>query len=85
MLFARIVISTDCNEIAAVAKQCGIDFPFLREDKIDDFSTVSEATLAAIRQVEKYYNKIYAGVVQLMANAPLRDGYDINNHLKHFF
>jgi CMP-N-acetylneuraminic acid synthetase len=85
MLFDRIIVSTDCSEIADVAKQCGIDVPFLRDDKSDDFSTVSEATLVAISQSEKYYNEKYDVVVQLMANAPLRDENDIKNHIKHFF
>lgn len=84
MLFDRIIISTDCNEIADVAKQSGIEVPFLRDDKSDDISTVTEATLVAISQSEKYYNEKYDVVVQLMANAPLRDESDIQIHFNHF-
>ena len=83
-LFDRIIVSTDSPEIANVAKNYGVDVPFLRNDKSDDFSTVTEATLVAINQAETYYNEKYDIVVQLMANAPLRDENDIQNHLKHF-
>jgi N-acylneuraminate cytidylyltransferase len=48
-------------------------------------STVTEATLVAIQQAEAYYNEKYDVVVQLMANAPLRDEKDIQVHIKNFF
>ena len=83
-LFDRIIVSTDSSEIADVAKNYGLDVPFLRNDKSDDISTVTEATLVAIQQAEAYYNEKYEVVVQLMANAPLRDGKDIQVHIKNF-
>jgi N-acylneuraminate cytidylyltransferase len=84
MLFDRIIVSTDCSEIADVVKQCGVEVPFLRNDKSDDNSTVTEATLVAISQAEEYYNEKYDVVVQLMANAPLRDERDIKFHFNKF-
>ena len=83
-LFHRIIISTDSSEIAEIAKKYNVEVPFLRNDKSDDMSTITEATLVAIRQAETYYNEKYDVVVQLMANAPLRDEIDIQVHLKHF-
>ncbi len=83
-LFHRIVISTDSSEIADVALQYGIEVPFLRDDKSDDTSTVTEATLVAIKQAEAHYNEKYDIVIQLMANAPLRDENDINSHFDFF-
>jgi CMP-N-acetylneuraminic acid synthetase len=83
-LFYKIIVSTDSPEIAEVAEKYGVDVPFLRVEKSDDMSTVSEATLAAIQQAESNYNEKYDIVVQLMANAPLRDEIDIEEHLKHF-
>ena len=84
MLFDRIIVSTDCSEIADLVKQCGVEVPFLRNDKSDDNSTVTEATLVAISQAEEYYNEKYDVVVQLMANAPLRDERDIKFHFNKF-
>jgi N-acylneuraminate cytidylyltransferase len=83
-LFDRIIISTDSSEIANVTKKYGLDVPFLRNDKNDDISTVTEATLVAIHQAEEYYNEKYDIVIQLMANAPLRDDNDIQVHIKQF-
>lgn len=83
-LFHRIIVSTDSPDIADVAKAFGVDVPFLRNDKSDDFAPVTEATLVAINQAEEYYKEKYDIVVQLMANAPLRDENDIQNHLKYF-
>ena len=83
-LFDRIIVSTDCSNIAKVAKNYTLDVPFLRNDKSDDMSTVTEATLVAIQQAEAYYNEKYDVVVQLMANAPLRDEKDIQVHFKKF-
>lgn len=83
-LFDRIIVSTDSSNIAKVAKNYTLDVPFLRNDKSDDMSTVTEATLVAIQQAEAYYNEKYDIVVQLMANAPLRDEKDIQAHVKNF-
>ena len=83
-LFDRIIVSTDSSNIAKVAKNYTLDVPFLRNDKSDDMSTVTEATLVAIQQAEAYYNEKYEVVVQLMANAPLRDENDIQVHVKNF-
>lgn len=84
-LFDRIIVSTDSPNIAKVAKFYKLDVPFLRNDKSDDMSTVTEASLVAIQQAEAYYNEKYEVVVQLMANAPLRDEKDIQVHVKNFF
>jgi len=84
MSFDRIIVSTDNFEIAEVAKSYGIEVPFLRKDKSDDFSTVTEATLEAIDQAEDYYDEKYDIIVQLMANAPLRNDVDICDHLENF-
>lgn len=83
-LFDRIIVSTDSSEIANVAKNYGLDMPFLRNEKSDDMSTVTEATIVAIHQAETYYNEKYDVVIQLMANAPTRDENDIIDHYKNF-
>ena len=76
-IFDRVILSTDSQKIAKVGRNYGLDVPFLRKEKNDDFSPVSEATIAAIKQAEEYYNESYDIVIQLMANAPLRDYNDI--------
>jgi CMP-N-acetylneuraminic acid synthetase len=71
-IFQRIVVSTDDEKIAAVARESGIDVPFLREEASDDITPVSLATISALKQAEKFWNEEYDIVVQLMANCPLR-------------
>lgn len=83
-IFDRIILSTDSEDIANVGREYGIDVPFMRLEKNDDISPVSEATIAAVIQAEKYFNEKYDVVVQLMANAPLRDSDDIKVHFTNF-
>jgi CMP-N-acetylneuraminic acid synthetase len=83
-IFDRIIVSTDDLEIAKVSEKYGCEVPFLRNDKSDDFSPVSEATIHCVNQAEKYFKESYETVVQLMANAPIRDENDIKNHLDNF-
>jgi N-acylneuraminate cytidylyltransferase len=83
-IFDKIIVSTDSEEIAKVGRDYGLEVPFLRQDKNDDISPVSEATIIAIKQAEEYYNESYDVVVQLMANAPLRGMNEIMEHYNHF-
>jgi CMP-N-acetylneuraminic acid synthetase len=83
-LFDRIILSTDSEEYAEVGKKYGLEVSFLRKNKNDDISPVSEATIEAIRQAEYHYQEKYDIVVQLMANAPLRTSRDIINHYNIF-
>lgn len=83
-IFDRIILSTDSEDIASVGREFGIDVPFLRTDKSDDISPVTEATIVAVKQAESFYNEKYDIVVQLMANAPLRNESDIKNHFNFF-
>ena len=42
-IFDKIIVSTDSNKIAKIAKQCGAEVPFLRPKKIsDDYTGTSE-------------------------------------------
>ena len=86
-IFDRIIVSTDDSSIAAVAEKYGVKVPFLRSDKSDDFSSVSEATIHAVYQAEEFWGEEYTYVIQLMANCPLRNESDIkcawNNFIKN--
>ena len=83
-IFDKIIVSTDSEEIAKVGRDYGLEVPFLRQDKNDDISPVSEATIAAVKQAEMHYNEKYDIVVQLMANAPIRNENDIKKHFNKF-
>lgn len=83
-LFDKIVVSTDCEKIAEVAIKFGAEVPFLRMDKSDDISPISEATIVTLNQIEKELGLNYDNVVQLMANCPLRHSQDIVNSFNNF-
>lgn len=83
-LFDEILVSTDDEEIAQIAREYGAEVPFLREEASDDFSPVAIATIAAIKQMERYKKQEYDIVVQLMANCPLRSAITIGKAYKEF-
>ena len=72
-LVTRVVVSTDDEEIAAVARQWGAETPFLRptelaQDKTTDLP-VFEHALKFLEEIEEYLPDI---VVQLRPTSPLR-------------
>jgi len=83
-VFDKVIVSTDSPEIAEVSKKYGAEVPFLREEKNDDISPVSEATVSTLLQLESKLGWQYKNVVQLMANCPIRDEADIQNALHNF-
>lgn len=83
-LFDLVLVSTDSFEIAEVAKKYGARVPFFRNEHADDHSTVSEATLTALNQIENYIGKTFETVVQLMPNCPLRTSENIINQVSLF-
>ncbi len=83
-LFEKVIVSTDCPEIAEVSKYCGAEVPFLREGNIaDDHTPVSAATLDALNRIDSE-GTYYGSICQLMANCPNRDSKDIAGSYKHF-
>ena len=83
-LFDRILVSTDSSDIAKVARDCGLEVPFLRDDCADDHSPVSLGTLRALQQVEQELGESYQTVCQLIPNCPLRGAQDIATALETF-
>ena len=83
-VFDKIVVSTDDEDIAEVGRNFGAEVPFLRQENSDDITPVSEATISAVKQAEIFFGEEYELVVQLMANAPIRDHLDISDHHANF-
>ncbi len=83
-LFERVIVSTDCPEIAEISKSLGAEVPFMRNPNIaDDITPVSVATLDALTKIDPDANK-YTYICQLMANCPMRDSVDIIASFDHF-
>lgn len=70
-LFDKVIVSTDDQEVAQIAKQCGADVPFLRPQNIsDDYSSSDDAVSHAIDFLQNKNSNINF-VCALYATAPL--------------
>lgn len=83
-IFQNVVVSTDCEETAKVARECGAEVPFIRSaDLADDHTPVSLVTLDVLEKLDPDGTR-YGAVAQLMPNCPLRDAEDIRSSCRQF-
>jgi N-acylneuraminate cytidylyltransferase len=83
-LFERVVVSTDSEEIAEVARKYGAEVPFLRDAKLsDDLTPVSSATADALSKLDTAGDR-FEIVAQLMPNCPLRTSSDVIDSYRQF-
>ena len=83
-LFSRVIVSTDSEEIADVARTSGAEVPFLRSAQIsDDTTPVSVVTTDALERVDPDGLQ-YEFVAQLMPNCPLRTCEDVIASYRQF-
>ena len=93
-LFDEVMVSTDDEEIAAIAIQYGASVPFMRSEKVaDDYAT----TMDVLKEVEFMYkehcSKEFEYICCIYATAPLintkhlNDGYELlkNKHYSSVF
>lgn len=84
-LFEHIVISTDSDNIASVAKQYGAEVFFKRsEEMASDTAGKLDVIKDAFKRSEEYYNKTFDYLIDLDATAPLRSVEDIINSFNQF-
>jgi CMP-N,N'-diacetyllegionaminic acid synthase len=84
-LFEHIVISTDSDNIASVAKQYGAEVFFKRsEEMASDTAGKLDVIKDAFKRSEEYYNRTFDYLIDLDATAPLRSVEDIINSFKQF-
>lgn len=80
----RVIVSTDDEEIAAVAKQFGADVPFLRPPELaTDRAPEILAWQHALRETEARYG-VFDVFLSVPTTAPLRAAEDLENVLKAF-
>jgi pseudaminic acid cytidylyltransferase len=83
-LFQQVVVSTDSQEIAEVARQYGAEVPFLRDqDLADDFTPVSSVTADALVRLDPTGDK-FDSVAQLIPCCPLRTAGDVRESYRQF-
>jgi len=77
---ADIVVSTDDDQIAAVAEKVGADVPFRRPPELaSDSAAKLPAIQHAVEQMETNRDRQYEYVVDIDATTPLRQPSDIEN------
>jgi N-acylneuraminate cytidylyltransferase len=83
-LFERVVVSTDSQGVAEIARQYDAEVPFLRDENLaDDFTPVSSVTADALFRLDPAGDK-FDSVAQLMPNCPLRDADDVADSYRQF-
>ncbi len=84
-LFEHIVVSTDSDDIADIAKQFGAEVFFKRSKQLaSDTAGKLDVIRDAFMRSEEYYNKQFDYLIDLDATAPLRSVDDIINAFNQF-
>lgn len=77
--FDRVIVSTDDDEIAQVARRCGADAPFVRPAELSDDHTPTVPVIAHATQWAQQQGAAVEAVCCLYATAPFVRGEDIRN------
>jgi N-acylneuraminate cytidylyltransferase/CMP-N,N'-diacetyllegionaminic acid synthase len=84
-LIDRVIVSTEDNEIASIAKDCGAEVPFMRPANLaSDTSMVMDAYLHVLDFIANENSKPIQSFVALLPTVPLRSSEDIDNAIKIF-
>ena len=82
-LISDLIVSSDDDEIRAVAVQYGCPSPFKRPNYLSNDTAVSvDVDLHAVKFMEEKLNKKYDFVIELMCTNPFKTVKDINNILE---
>ena len=82
-VFDEVVVSTDCEDIAKVAKFHGAQVPFMRPDELSqDHVWSRDALKHAVVECERIFEKTYDYVIELPCVAPLRSALHIKGAYK---
>ena len=82
---SRVIVSTDDDEIAKIAQECGADVPFIRPKNLaEDNSMVMDAYFYTVDRLANESNEQIESFVALLPTAPLRLPEDIDNAVSIF-
>jgi pseudaminic acid cytidylyltransferase len=80
-IFSKIVITTDCAKIKAVAKKIGFDYIISRPENLsDDYTPTKEVIMHAIKTLKKKFNFKY--VCCVYPCNPFLSSFDLKKSLK---
>ncbi len=81
----RVIVSTDCEKIAHIAKMHGADVPFMRPDYLaNDTATTESSLLHAIEWLNEKENYVPDNVVLLQCTSPVRSKNSIDAAISLF-
>lgn len=81
----HLIVTTDSEQIASIARQCGADVPFIRPDELAGDTTPMLPVLQhAVTASEEYYQKTVEALLLLDPTGPLRTVDDVEGCLKLF-
>jgi CMP-N-acetylneuraminic acid synthetase len=76
----EIMVSTDSDEIATIAKKCGAKVPFIRPDDLaTDTSSSYDVVIHTLEFYKQNLQKEYDYLLLLEPTSPLRENNDIDN------
>lgn len=82
----RLILSTDDDEIAIIAKNCGVDVPFLRPKEFaTDTAKAIDVVKHTLAKIEKLDGCEYPVVVYLEPPSPFRSQNDIDTCIELFY
>ena len=82
----KIIVSTESEEIAQVAKKYGAEVPFLRPAELaQDKSKVTDAIIHLLNKLKTDFDYIPDIIVLLQTTSPLRTAEDIDGAIKLMF
>lgn len=73
----RVIVSTDSEEIAAVARECGAEVPFIRPAELSSDKSKSADLMIHAVNFYRERGEYYDDIVLLQPTSPLRRGEDI--------
>ncbi len=80
--FQEVMVSTDSENYADIARKCGANVPFLRSEKMSGDSVGSWDTVREVLSNYRQMGKTYDYVALLQPTSPLRDADDIKQVFK---
>lgn len=77
--FDEIMVSTDSEKYAEIARECGASVPFLRSERMSTDKASSWGTVQEVLDNYKSMGKTFDTVMLLQPTSPLRSSEDIKN------
>lgn len=71
-LFSRVIVSTDSEEIADIAKKFSAEVPFIRPKELsDNFTPIAEVLSHGLKWLQNEYKENYDHACLILATAPM--------------